>query len=60
MGLLLRAHAVGFAFVRVVEASLLHDLAASLDHVDLARDLVDQRLADEAERVHVLDFGLRA
>ena len=60
MRLLFRAHAVGLAFVRVVEARLLRDLAAGFDHVDLAVDFVLQRLADEAERIHVLDFGLGA
>ena len=35
--LLFRAHAVGLAFVRVVEACFLRDLAAGFDDVDLAR-----------------------
>ncbi len=56
----LRAHRPRLAAVRVVQARLLHDLAAALDQLDLARDLVVDRLLDEAERVQVLDLGARA
>ena len=58
--LLFRAHAVGLAFVRVVEASFLRDLAAGFDNADLPLDFILQGLADEAERVDVLYFGLGA
>ncbi len=54
--LFFRAHAVGLAFVGVVEARLLCDLAAGFDDVDLASDFVFQRFADEAERIYVFDF----
>ena len=60
MRLLFRTHAVSLAFVGVVEARLLRDLAAAFDDLDLALDFVVHRVADEAEGVHVLDFGLGA
>ncbi len=60
MCLLLRAHGVGAALVRVPEARLLDYPAAFFDHLDLALDLVLQRRADEAEAVDVLHFGFRA
>ena len=46
--------------IGVVQASFLRDLAAGLNHADLALNLVLQRLADEAEGVDVLDLGLGA
>ena len=58
--LFLGAHRARLAAVRVVEARLLHDLAAALDQLDLALDLVVDRALDEAERVEVLDLGARA
>ena len=36
------------------------DFAAGFEDVDLASDFVFQRFADEAEGIHVLDFGLGA
>ena len=60
MRLLFGAHAVGLAFGGVVEPRLLLDPAAGLQHLLVALDLVLQRLADEAERVDVLHFGLGA
>src|SRR5271157_1935556 len=58
--LLLGAHAVSLAFRSVVEARFLLDLAARLDHLLVALDLVFQRLADEAEGIDVLHFCLGA
>ena len=46
--------------MRVVEARFLRDLAAGFDDLDVALDLVFQRLLDEAERIDVLDFGFGA
>ena len=60
MRLLFRAHAVGLAFVGVVEARFLRDLAAGFDDVDLASDFVFERFADEAEGIDIFDFGLGA
>ena len=60
MGLLFGAHAVGLAFVGVVEAGFLRDLAAGFDHADLPLDFVLQRFANKAERVDVLHFRLGA
>ena len=60
MSLLLGAHAVGLAFVRVVEAGFLGDLAPGFDHANLPLNLILQRFADKAERVDVLHFGFRA
>ncbi len=57
---LLAAHAVGLALGGVVEARLLHDLAAGFEHANLPLDLVFERLPDEAERIDVLDLGLGA
>ena len=51
---------MSLAFVRVVEARFLRDLATGLDDADVALDLVLQRLLDEAERVDVLDLGFGA
>ena len=58
--LLLRAHGVGAALVRVPQPRLLHNAPARFDHFDLALDLVLQRRADEFEAVDVLHFGLGA
>ncbi len=60
VGLFFRAHAVGLAFVRVVEARFLRDLAARFHDPDLALDLILQRLANKAERIHILDFRFGA
>ena len=56
----LAAHAVGAAFGGVIQPRLLHHAAAALDHFDLPLDLIVQRVADEAEAVHVLHFRLGA
>ena len=58
--LLFRPHAIGPAFGGVVQARLLLDPAAGLQHLLVALDLILQRLPDEAEGVDVLDFGLGA
>ena len=58
--LFLRAHRARLAAIRVVQARFLHDLAAALDQLDLALDLVVDRALDEAERIEVLDLGARA
>ncbi len=60
MRLLFRAHGIRAAFVSVVEARLLLHLSAGFEDLELAEDFVFQRLLDEAERVHVFDFGLGA
>ena len=58
--LFLGAHRARLALVGVVEARFLHDLAAALEQLDLALDLVVDGLLDEAERIEVLDLGARA
>ena len=58
VGLLLGAHGIGAALVRVPQPALLDDAPAGLDDFDLALDLVFQGGADEAEAVDVLHFGL--
>ena len=45
---------------RIEQSCLLHDLAAVLDHADLPPRLVFDRLADEADRVEILDLTARA
>ena len=60
MRLLLRAHAICFSFNRVVEPRLLGNFSAAFDDFNLALYLVFQRLANEAERIHIFDFGLSA
>ena len=49
-----------FAGLRIVEPRLLHHPAAAFDQRHLARDLVIQRLLQEAEGVQILHFGLGA
>ena len=44
----------------IEQARLLLDRAALLDDLDLAARLVLDRLADEADRVDVLDLAARA
>ena len=58
--LLLRPHAVSAAFAGVVEARLLGDGSTGAQDLLMALNLILQGLADEAERVHVLDFSLGA
>ena len=58
--LFLGAHRARLVLVRIVQARFLHDLAAALEQLDLALDLVVDRVLDEAERVEVLDLGARA
>jgi hypothetical protein len=41
-------------------AGLLDDLPAALEQLDLAHDLVSERVVQRLERVHVLDLGLGA
>ena len=60
MRLFLGTHAVGLTLSGVIQARFLHDLAAGLEHLLVALDLVLQRMADEAERVDVLHFRLGA
>ena len=60
MRLLFRAHAISFSFGGIVESGFLRDLAARFDNADLTVDFKIQRLANEAERIHILDFSLRA
>jgi hypothetical protein len=55
--LLLGAHGAGFTPVRIEQPCLLLDLAAVLQDFDLPPRLVLDRLADEADRVHVLDLA---
>ncbi len=56
----LGAQRARLALVRIVQARFLADLAAAFDDLDLARDLVVDRLLDEAERIQVLDLAARA
>ena len=60
MRFFLRAHRTGLALAGIVEAGFLVDRAAILDDADLAARLGLDRLADEADRVDVLDFATRA
>ena len=60
MGFLLRAHRHGFPGLHVVQPCLLRDGPSGFEHSGLPRDLECERPLDEAERVHVLDFDLRA
>ncbi|CRR45324.1 hypothetical protein PAERUG_E16_London_17_VIM_2_04_14_05465 [Pseudomonas aeruginosa] len=60
VGFFLAAHGAGLVLVRVVQAGFLDHLAAVLDQLDLALDLVVDRLLDEAEGVDVLDLGAGA
>jgi len=56
VGLLLAAHGVGLTLGVVPETRLLHHLAAALQDVLLALDLVLQGPLDVAEGVHVLEL----
>ena len=58
--LFLGAHRARLALVRVEQPRFLVDRAAILDDLDLAPRLVLDRLADEIDRVHVLDFAAGA
>ena len=58
--LLLGAHGASHALHAVVEPRLLLDRPAVLDHVDLAACLRLDGLADEADRVDVLDLAAGA
>src|SRR5262249_51503399 len=58
--LLLVAHGPRLALGRVEQPRLLLDRAAVLDDADLAARLVFDRLADEADRVDVLDLAAGA
>src|SRR5690606_25594445 len=58
--LLLAPHRAGFAAGCVEQARLLIDRAAVLEDLDLPARLVLDRLADEPDRVHVLDLAARA
>ena len=60
VGLLLAAHGLGAAPVRVPEQGLLHHLAAVEEEVALPPLLVLQRQLHVAERVHVLQLGAGA
>ncbi len=60
MRFFLGAHRARLALVRVEQPRLLVDRAAILDDLDLAPRLVLDRLADEVDRVHVLDFAAGA
>ena len=57
---LLAAHRARLVAAGIVEARFLHDAAAALDQLDLARDLVIDRAFDEPEGIHVLDLAARA
>jgi hypothetical protein len=58
--LFLGAHRTGLALARIEQAGFLVDLAAILENGDLAAGFVLDGLADEADRVDVLDFAARA
>ena len=58
--LFLGAHRPRLAFVRIEQAGLLLDCAAFFDHADLPPSLMLDRLADEADRIEVLDLAARA
>ena len=58
VGKLLAPHREGDLLVRVPEPGLLDETLPLLHRLDLAPDLVLQRLLDVLEGIHVLDFGL--
>ena len=60
MGLLLAAHGLGAAPVRIPEQGLLHHLAAVEEQVALPPLLVLERQLHVAKRVHVLQLGAGA
>ncbi len=60
MRLFLGAHRARLALAGIVEAGLLVDRAAILEDADLAARLDIDGLADEADRVDVLDLAARA
>lgn len=60
MGVFLAAHAHRLAGIGVVEPRLLGHSAAAFDDSHLARNLVIERLFEEAEGVEVLHLGLDA
>ena len=60
MRLFLRAHRAGFPVARIVEPRFLVDLATILENGDLAPRLDLDGLADEADRIDVLDLAARA
>ena len=60
MRLLLVAHRAGLALAGVEQPRLLLDPAAVLENCDLPARFIFDRLADEADRIHVLDFAARA
>ena len=60
MRLLLAAHGPRLALVRIIQPRLLHDCAAIFLDVDLPPRLGLDGLADETDRVHVLDLAARA
>ena len=60
VGVLLRSHRRGRARVDVIEPRLLPDLATCRNHAHLPRNLVLDRLFQEAEGVQILHFRSRA
>ena len=60
MRVLLGTHEPRLALAGIEQAGLLHDLAATLNDLDLAPRLVLDRLLHEADRVDVLDLAARA
>ena len=57
MRVFLGAHGTGFAFDRVKQTGFLIYLAAIFKDRNLATCLIFNRLSDEADRVHILDFA---
>ncbi|MNF16163.1 hypothetical protein D3C80_2190690 [compost metagenome] len=60
MRFFLGAHRTRLALVRVKQAGLLVDLATIFENGNLAPRLVFDGLANEADRVDVLDLATRA
>src|SRR5690606_38148166 len=60
VALLLAPHRTGFTPVRVPEEGFVDDRFAPGPECALTFDLEHERTLDVAERVHVLDLGLRA
>ena len=59
MRVLLAAHRLRLAQLRLPAPRLLHQRSAALDHGELPRDFILQRRVDALEGVHVLDLNLR-
>src|SRR5215813_9772601 len=56
--LFLGTHAISPPLARIVEASFLDNFFTSFNYFDLTLNLISQSIANEAKRIHVLNFCL--